>query len=136
MISVKDLVYAYGKEPIYDRASFYVDKNQKVGLVGANGSGKSTLFKLITGEEKPDDGKVDCGGTKILVPQEVKYDPEMEKATTIRQYLDPKNQKEDYELLRIMSKLELAQFGLESPPTNLSGGQKTKLFWTRPEKSG
>lgn len=131
MISVKNLFYAYGKEPIYDGASFYVDKNQKVGLVGVNGSGKSTLFKLITGEEKPDDGKVECGGTKMLVPQEVKYDPEMEAAKTIRQYLDPKNQRENYELLRIMAKLELAQFDLESPPTNLSGGQKTKLAITR-----
>lgn len=55
----------------------------------------------------------------------------MEKAQTIRQYLDPKNQKEDYELLRIMSKLELAQFSLDGLPTNLSGGQKTKLAITR-----
>lgn len=131
MISVKDLQYSYGKEPIYNGASFYVGKNEKVGLVGANGSGKSTIFKLITGEEMPDDGSVKVDGKVLLVPQEVKHDPEMEKAKTIRDYLDPNNIKEDYELLRITSKLELAQFGLDTPPTGMSGGQRTKLAIAR-----
>jgi len=131
MISVRNLHYSYTREPIFDGAEFYIGKGQKAGLVGANGSGKSTLFKLLTGEEKPDDGKVETSGNILLVPQEVKRDPVMENAATIRDYLDPKNQKEDYELLRIMSKLELSQFGLESPPTGLSGGQKTKLAITR-----
>lgn len=138
MISVKDLDYAYGKEPIYSGVSFYIDKNQKVGLVGANGSGKSTLFKLFTGEESPDEGTIKIDGKVMLVPQEVKRDPDMESAKTIREYLLGKSadakamaDKEDYELLRIVSKLELAQFGLDSPPANMSGGQRTKLAIAR-----
>jgi len=55
----------------------------------------------------------------------------MENVRNIRKYLDPQNLKEDYELLRIMSKLELSQFELDSSPKNLSGGQKTKLAITR-----
>ena len=131
MISVKDLFYSYSKEPIFSGAGFYLGKGQKAGLVGANGAGKSTLFKLITGEENPDDGRVEVDGKILLVPQEVKRDPEMERAKNIREYLDPKNFKEDYELLRMISKLELAQFSLDSLPTNLSGGQKTKLAIAR-----
>jgi len=131
MILVKDLHYSYGKEPIYSGISFYVDKGQKVGLVGANGSGKSTLFKLITGEEMPDDGTVKVDGKVMLVPQEVKNDAEMERAKSIREYLDPNNTKEDYELLRIISKLELAKFDLSTPPSNMSGGQRTKLAIAR-----
>jgi ATP-binding cassette subfamily F protein 3 len=131
MISVRNLSYSYSKEPIFSEAGFYLGKGQKAGLVGANGAGKSTLFKLITGEENPDDGRVDVDGKILLVPQEVKRDPEMENSITIRKYLDPKNQKEDYELLRMISKLELAQFSLDSKPTNLSGGQKTKLAIAR-----
>jgi ATP-binding cassette, subfamily F, member 3 len=131
MIRVKDLYYAYGKEPIFSGAEFFVGKGQKAGLVGANGAGKSTLFKLITGEEQPDEGKVEVDGKILLVPQEVKRDPEMENSTTIRKYLDPKGQKENYELNRIMANLELGQFGLETSPKNLSGGQKTKLAIAR-----
>ncbi|MFA5026132.1 MAG: ABC-F family ATP-binding cassette domain-containing protein [Candidatus Shapirobacteria bacterium] len=138
MISVRDLFYSYGKEPIFSGAEFFLGKGQKAGLVGANGAGKSTLFKLITGEENPDDGRVEVSGKIILVPQEVKRDSEMENAKTIRDYLTKSTfagkatvGKEDYELLRIISKLELAQFSLDSPPTNLSGGQKTKLAIAR-----
>ena len=131
MISVKNLSYSYGREPIFAKVGFFVGKGQKAGLVGVNGSGKSTLFKLITGEELPDDGKIEVSGKILLVPQEVKRDPVMEASATIRLYLDPKNLKEDYELLRIISKLELAQFGLDSSPNILSGGQKTKLAISR-----
>lgn len=138
MISVKGLFYAYGKEPIFSGGEFFLGKGQKAGLVGANGAGKSTLFKLLTGEESPDDGKVVVDGNVLLVPQEVKRDPEMESAKTIREYLTKPTHsgkdrvgKEDYELLRIISKLELARFSLDSPPLHLSGGQKTKLAIAR-----
>ncbi|HEX8923842.1 MAG TPA: ABC-F family ATP-binding cassette domain-containing protein [Patescibacteria group bacterium] len=131
MILVRNLAYAYGKQPIFEGADFFVDKNQKVGLIGQNGSGKSTLFKLLTGEEHPDDGKMEITGNVLLVPQEVKYDEEMEAAKSIRDYIDPKKDKEDYELLRIMAKLELGRFQLSESPQILSGGQKTKLAITR-----
>jgi ATPase subunit of ABC transporter with duplicated ATPase domains len=131
MILGKNIHYGFGKEPIFNGADFYIGKNQKVGLVGANGAGKSTLFKLISGEDSPEEGKLTIDGTVLSVPQEVKYDAEMENAESIRKYLDPKNLKEDYELSRILAKLELGQFDLESPPLNMSGGQKTKLAIAR-----
>ena len=131
MISVRDLSYSYGREPIFSQTGFYLGKGQKAGLVGANGSGKSTLFKLLTGQETPDSGRIEIGTKVLLVPQEVKRDPEMESSSNIRQYLDPHHQKEDYEILRIMARLELAEFDLHNSPNHLSGGQKTKLAITR-----
>ncbi|MBP9818289.1 ATP-binding cassette domain-containing protein, partial [Candidatus Shapirobacteria bacterium] len=74
MILGRSINYGYGKEPIFNSADFYIDKNQKVGLVGANGAGKSTLFKLISGEEIPESGKLQIDGNVLSVPQEVKYD--------------------------------------------------------------
>jgi len=131
MISVKALHYSYGRNIIYNGAELYVGKGQKAGLVGANGSGKSTLFKLLLGEYTPETGIVEVPKSILMVPQEVKHDPDMEKAKTIRDYVDPKNLHEDYEILRIISKLELAQFGLDHSPKELSGGQKTKLAIAR-----
>lgn len=55
----------------------------------------------------------------------------MESAKSIRVYLDPNNLKEDYELLRILSKMELKNLDLDSFPQNMSGGQKTKLAISR-----
>jgi ATP-binding cassette subfamily F protein 3 len=131
MILAKNLSYSYGKENIFEGADFFVAKNSKVGVVGANGSGKSTLFNLITGEDFIDDGKLEVVGSVISVPQEVKRDEKMEKATSIREYLDPYYEKQDYELLKMLSKLELERLTLDDQPQILSGGQKTKLAIAR-----
>jgi len=131
MISVKNIDYSFTKDPIFKDASFFVGKNSKVGLVGVNGSGKSTLFKLLAGELHPDDGKIEIKGQIMSVPQEVKRDEKMEKATSVREYLDPKNEKEDYELSRMIFRLELGNLSLDDSPQNLSGGQKTKLAIAR-----
>lgn len=131
MISAKNIFYSYGKENIFEGASFFVAKNSKVGVVGANGSGKSTLFNLITKQDFIDDGSLEIIGDVMSVPQEVKQDAQMEKATSIRDYLDPYYEKQDYELLKMLSKLELSRLELEGKPQVLSGGQKTKLAIAR-----
>src|SRR3546814_11882191 len=43
---------------LFVAASMGLQKGEKVGLVGPNGAGKTTLFRMIAGEEKPDDGQV------------------------------------------------------------------------------
>ncbi|MFA6369023.1 MAG: ABC-F family ATP-binding cassette domain-containing protein [Candidatus Shapirobacteria bacterium] len=131
MISAKNIFYSYGKENIFEGANFFIAKNSKVGVVGSNGSGKSTLFKLITGEDFIDDGSLEIIGDVMSVPQEVKQDAKMEQATSVRDYLDPYWEKQDYELLKMLSKLELSHLTLEDDPKVLSGGQKTKLAITR-----
>jgi len=47
-----------GKQIVFIEASATLQKGEKVGLVGPNGAGKTTLFRLITGEEQPDEGQV------------------------------------------------------------------------------
>jgi len=48
----------YGKQLIFVEASFQLNPGEKVGLVGPNGSGKTTLFRMVVGEEQPDEGDV------------------------------------------------------------------------------
>jgi ATPase subunit of ABC transporter with duplicated ATPase domains len=48
----------YGKQILFVDASFQLNPGEKVGLVGPNGAGKTTLFRMIMGEEKPDEGDV------------------------------------------------------------------------------
>jgi ATPase subunit of ABC transporter with duplicated ATPase domains len=47
-----------GKQIVFIEASAALQKGEKVGLVGPNGAGKTTLFRMITGEEPPDEGQV------------------------------------------------------------------------------
>ena len=58
MISFSKISKQYGKQLIFVEASFQLNPGEKAGLVGPNGAGKTTLFRMIVGEESPDDGDV------------------------------------------------------------------------------
>ena len=58
MIRLDNIVKQNGHQILFVAASMGLQKGEKVGLVGPNGAGKSTLFRMIAGEEKPDDGQV------------------------------------------------------------------------------
>jgi len=58
MISFSKISKQYGKQILFVDASFQLNPGEKVGLVGPNGSGKTTLFRMIVGEETPDEGDV------------------------------------------------------------------------------
>jgi ATPase subunit of ABC transporter with duplicated ATPase domains len=49
----------YGGQILFVDAAFQINPGEKVGLVGPNGAGKSTIFRMIAGEETPDDGAVE-----------------------------------------------------------------------------
>ena len=58
MISFAHINKQYGRQVLFVDASFQLNPGDKVGLVGPNGAGKTTLFRMIVGEESPDDGEV------------------------------------------------------------------------------
>jgi ATPase subunit of ABC transporter with duplicated ATPase domains len=58
LISFSNIHKQYGKQLIFVDASFQLNPGDKVGLVGPNGAGKTTLFRMVVGEETPDEGEV------------------------------------------------------------------------------
>ena len=58
MISLSRVSKQYGRQVLFVDASFQLNPSEKVGLVGPNGAGKTTLFRMIVGEEAPDEGDV------------------------------------------------------------------------------
>jgi ATPase subunit of ABC transporter with duplicated ATPase domains len=58
MISLARVSKQYGRQVLFVEASFQLNPGERVGLVGPNGSGKTTLFRMIVGEESPDEGEV------------------------------------------------------------------------------
>ena len=58
MISFSHISKQYGRQVLFVDASFQLNPGEKVGLVGPNGAGKTTLFRMIVGEESPDEGEV------------------------------------------------------------------------------
>lgn len=58
MIRLENISKQNGKQIVFIEASAALQKGEKIGLVGPNGAGKTTLFRMITGEEQPDEGQV------------------------------------------------------------------------------
>jgi len=58
MISFANVNKLYGRQVLFVDASFQLNPGEKVGLVGPNGAGKTTIFRMIVGDETPDDGEV------------------------------------------------------------------------------
>ena len=68
---------SYGGTEILKGVSFQVNPSEKVGLVGRNGAGKTTVFRLVTGQEAPDDGEViRMNGLELgMLDQHVDFEP-------------------------------------------------------------
>lgn len=64
MIHISNVSKTAGGRKLYSGASFQIYSGEKVGLIGPNGSGKTTFFRMIVGEDQPDEGT-------IVVPKEV-----------------------------------------------------------------
>lgn len=58
MIRIENISKSNSHRILYIEASAALNRGEKIGLVGPNGAGKTTLFRMITGEEQPDEGQV------------------------------------------------------------------------------
>ncbi|MBV1862372.1 MAG: ATP-binding cassette domain-containing protein [Nannocystaceae bacterium] len=58
MITVDNIALSHGSQILFTGASMNLYAGEKVGLVGPNGAGKSTIFRMIVGQEQPDEGRV------------------------------------------------------------------------------
>ncbi|HLP67259.1 MAG TPA: ABC-F family ATP-binding cassette domain-containing protein [Rhizobium sp.] len=58
MIRIDNISKSNSHRILYIEASAALNRGEKIGLVGPNGAGKTTLFRMITGEELPDEGQV------------------------------------------------------------------------------
>jgi ATP-binding cassette ChvD family protein len=61
VVDAKELQKGFGDRLLIDDLTFYLPPGGIVGVIGPNGAGKTTLFRMIVGEEKPDDGSLSIG---------------------------------------------------------------------------
>ncbi len=66
VVEVGNLVKGFGDRCLFENLSFSLPRNGIVGVLGPNGVGKTTLFKMIVGEEKPDEGTIRIGETVTI----------------------------------------------------------------------
>jgi len=66
VLDFRDVSKGFGERLLFDHLSFIVPAGAIVGIIGPNGAGKTTLFRMITGQEKPDQGEIVVGPTVRL----------------------------------------------------------------------
>ncbi len=78
IMTVENLSKTYGEKVLFREASFGMEDQDKIGIIGVNGTGKSTFLRIIAGLETPDSGKVSIGNSIRVqtLAQNPPYDPE------------------------------------------------------------
>jgi ATP-binding cassette ChvD family protein len=66
VIEAEHLIKGYGERLLIDNLDFKLPPGGIVGVIGSNGAGKTTLFRMITGQEQPNDGQLRIGETVKL----------------------------------------------------------------------
>lgn len=125
--------FHYGEEKkkvILDEADFSIRQETKITIMGQNGAGKSTIFKMITGEIKPQIGKIHITpGTSIAVSRQVIPRDQME--FTVREYFETAFDEKDYQLDKKINDV-LKDVNLVAPLDkqlkDFSGGQQARLL--------
>jgi ATP-binding cassette ChvD family protein len=131
VVDTKKLTKGFGDRVLIDDLSFTLPRNGIVGVVGPNGAGKTTLFKMLVGEEKPDDGEIKVGETVKLSYVEQNrsgIDPKKTLWEVVSDGLDHMKVGN----VEMPSRAYVAAFGFKGPDQQkpagvLSGGERNRL---------
>lgn len=130
ILSVDNIKKTFADTPLLDGVSFYLQENEKVGVIGINGTGKSTLLKIIAGYEEADEGSITKANNIVMryLPQ----NPEFKENETIiesilRQNVSKVESEWDIEsnAKTMLTKLGVNDFNAVT--STLSGGQRKKV---------
>lgn len=131
ILRFEDVIFHFSEnKPLLHGANFVIRKGSKLTLMGQNGAGKSTLFSLITGERKPNEGRIIVDkDLKIAIAKQ--FIPHTEWTKTVREFLENAFTEKIYDIDKrgkeIFKVIEL-NVSLDSPIKKLSGGQKGRLL--------
>ncbi len=131
VIEAKRVAKAFGDKLLYDNLEFNLPQNGIVGIIGPNGAGKSTIFRMIMGEQAPDNGEFVVGDTaKIAYVDQNHSDIDPEKSIW-------QNFSDGQELVMmggkmVNSRAYLSRFNFSGSEQNkkvstLSGGERNRL---------
>ncbi|SHN50434.1 ATP-binding cassette protein, ChvD family [Geodermatophilus obscurus] len=131
VVETSDLTKGFGDRVLIDDLSFTLPRNGIVGVVGPNGAGKTTLFKMLVGEEKPDDGEIKVGDTvKVSYVEQSRagIDPKKTLWHVVSDGLDHIKVGN----VEMPSRAYVAAFGFKGPDQQkpagvLSGGERNRL---------
>jgi ATP-binding cassette subfamily F protein 3 len=125
LLQATNLSKQYSGQKIFSGLTFAVRKKQKIGVIGRNGAGKSTLFRILTGAEEADDGKIIIGSEAKI--GYLKQDDDFAGNETALEFLKRISNHEDWTIKKLASKFQLDEEKLSQKANGLSGGWRMRL---------
>jgi energy-dependent translational throttle protein EttA len=131
---------AFGDRLLFDDLNFKLPRGGIVGIIGANGAGKTTLFRMITGQEKPDGGKLRVGETVQLAYVDQSREA-LKGDNTIWQEVSGGAEVLEMGKRKINSRAYVSGFGFKGTDQqkrvkDLSGGERNRVHLAKVLKSG
>jgi sulfate-transporting ATPase len=140
VIEFKKVSKGYGERLLIEKLSFKVPPGAIVGIIGPNGAGKSTLFRMITGREAPDSGKIEIGKTVQLAHVDQSRDA-LTAHKTVWEDVSGGQDTITVGKVQMPSRAYLARFNFrgadqQKPVGQLSGGERGRLHLAKMLASG
>ena len=140
VIVAEHLTKGYGDRLLIDGLSFQLPRGGIVGIIGPNGAGKSTLFRMITGNETPDAGKLTVGDTVKLGYVDQSRDS-LDGSKTVWQEISGGEEVIQLGKRSVASRAYVAAFNFKGSDQQkrvgiLSGGERNRVHLAKMLKSG
>jgi ATP-binding cassette ChvD family protein len=140
VIETDKLVKGFSDQLLIDELSFKLPAGGIVGIIGPNGAGKTTLFRMITGQEEPDNGSIKVGDTVKLGYVDQSRDNLNPKATVWEEISDGLDEVE-LGKRKMQSRAYCGLFNFRGPDQQkvvgqLSGGERNRVHLAKMLKSG
>ncbi|MFF2393990.1 ABC-F family ATP-binding cassette domain-containing protein [Nocardia sp. NPDC058114] len=138
LINLEQVSKSFGVKPLLDDVSLGIHAGERIGVVGLNGGGKTTLLEVLTGLEPPDKGRVSrVGGLRMAVVTQRGVLPEGASIGSIvfaglsddlsTADIADHQWAADSRVRSILEGIGIADLGLDTLVTNLSGGERRRV---------
>ena len=140
VIRTESLTKGYGENLLFEDLTLDVPPGAIVGIIGANGAGKTTLFRLLTGQETPDRGSVQRGGTVALAYVDQSRDS-LDAQKNVWEEISDGNEQLQLGNRQVNSRAYVARFTFSGQDQqkkvgSLSGGERNRVHLAKLLKSG
>ena len=140
VINANGLRKGFGDRLLIDDLSFRLPPGGIVGVIGPNGAGKTTLFRMITGDEAPDEGDFSVGDTVKLGYVDQSRDA-LDDKQTVWQVISDGMEEIELGKRTMQSRAYVGQFNFKGGDQQktvgqLSGGERNRVHLARMLKSG
>ncbi len=140
VIDAQDVSKAFGDKLLYENLNFKLPPAGIVGIIGPNGAGKTTIFRMIMGEEKPDQGEFKIGDTVKIAYVDQTHEA-IDPQKTVWEVISGGTETMELGGKLVNSRAYVSRFNFNGPDQNkkvgvLSGGERNRLHLAMTLKSG